>query len=182
MPSRDTQQSNDGRDIAGIVARLLLHYYAPRDLSDAARKAMAEDWVEDLREYGPAIVADACQEWRRSQTRRPVPSEIRKLCSEMRSVNQDRRALAGPGGSGDEYARSIGWASEAERVAAIRRDERDREARYERARLDRESAGAPRLAARAAAAASAKALEVSPEKYRADQIAVGIKPKVEAAE
>lgn len=174
-----TQSQDTSRDVAGIIARLLLHYYSPGDLSEAARKAMAQDWVEDLVEFGAKTVADACQEWRRSQHRRPVPSEIRKLCSEMRRVSQDRRALAAPDSGSDEYARSVGWASEAERVAAIRRDERDREARYERARLVREQAGGARPQAHAATL-GVKAREYTADELRAGRIALGIEQAVAA--
>lgn len=169
-----TQSQDTDRQVAGVIARLLLHYYSPGDLSEAARKAMAQDWVEDLAEFGAAVVADACQEWRRSQHRRPVPSELRKLCSEMRRVNQDRRALAAPHGGSDDYARSVGWASEAERLAAIRRDERDRDARYERARLVREQVGAARPLAKTAAALGVKAREYTAAELRAGRIALGL--------
>ena len=146
------------------------------------RQAQVEDWLEDLIEFGPAVVSEACREWRRTPiNRRPVPGEIRKLCIEA-SPRQQERGEHTTHADMDEYARSVGWASEAERREAIRRDERDREARYERARLAREQAGLPRPAAHAAAAAGVNARQVSPEKYRADQIAVGIQPKVEAAE
>lgn len=44
------------------------------------RRAQANDWLDDLREFHEAVVWEACGEWRRTQTRRPTPSEIRKLC------------------------------------------------------------------------------------------------------
>ncbi len=147
------------------------------------RQAQVEDWLEDLIEFGPTAVADACREWRRTPiNRRPVPGEIRKLCIEAMPRQQEHGQHAAPDDM-DEYARSVGFASNAERLAAIRRDERDREPRYERARQAREQAGVPRPLAHTAATLGVKAREVSPEKYRADQIAVGIeRPQTEVAE
>lgn len=138
-PRHSTQSPDDNdREIAGCVARLLLHYFAPGDLSEQARIAMAQDWLEDLREFGPRVVADACMEWRRTSNRRPTPSDIRLLCIAAHRRQSEKRALAAPDNM-DEYARSVGWASNTERIAAIRRDEAEREARYERARTAREA-------------------------------------------
>lgn len=39
-----------------------------------------EDWISDLREFSPPIVARACDEWRQTHTRRPVPADIRGIC------------------------------------------------------------------------------------------------------
>jgi hypothetical protein len=59
------------------------------------RQAQVEDWLEDLIEFGPAAVADACREWRRSPVnRRPVPGEIRKLCIEAEGARTDERHTA----------------------------------------------------------------------------------------
>lgn len=137
-PRHSTPSPDTDREIAGVVARMLLHFYAPSDLSESSRIAMAQDWLEDLREFGPAVVADACAEWRHKPGgRRPTPGDIRALCRERQQLRHERIALAVPDNM-DEYARSIGWASNAERLAAIRRDEAEREARYERARKARE--------------------------------------------
>ena len=77
-----------------MIARLLLHFWTPQDLSDGARKAMAEDWLNDLREFGPEIVSIACGEWRRAQTKRPAIADIRRLCIEQ----QRERGIRGPDG------------------------------------------------------------------------------------
>jgi hypothetical protein len=122
MPSRYTQQSNDGRDVAGIVARLLLHYYSPGDLSEAARKAMAQDWVEDLVEFGPTAVAHGCREWRQTQSKRPTPADIRRLCIEsqnrrrenaVRSLPPPARDAEPPPMSAEERAECIALADKA---------------------------------------------------------------------
>lgn len=94
--SRDTQQSNDGRDVAGIIARLLLHYYSPGDLSEAARKAMAQDWVEDLVEFGPTAVSQGCREWRQTQSKRPTPADIRRLCIESQNRRRENAVRSLP--------------------------------------------------------------------------------------
>src|SRR4051794_1322340 len=130
-PSTGSRDTHTDRELAGIIARLLLHFWAPGDLSDSARAAMAADWLEDLREFGPAAVAHACRDWRRQPgARRPLPGDIRKLCIEAQTAQRERLAHASYS-DGDGYARSVGWASEAERREAIRKDEAVREGRYE---------------------------------------------------
>lgn len=175
------------REVAAIVGRLLLHYFVPGEISDGARKAMAEDWVEDLAEFPPQIVADACRTWRRKPNgRRPLPGDIRALCIAEQREQQERRAIAGPSDM-DEYARSVGWANNAERMEAIRRDEAKRNdpAAWERLRRIEDEiklgrSGSLRQAAgpawAAAAGAGVKAREVTPEEMRRSQIELGIKP------
>jgi len=58
----------------------MLHYWTAQQLPDTARAAIAQDWVDDLAEFSPEIVAEACTAWRRSQTRRPTPADLRELC------------------------------------------------------------------------------------------------------
>lgn len=48
---------------------------------------MAKDWVDDLKGFGPEIVADACTDWRRTQSKRPTPADIRARCI---AINHDR--------------------------------------------------------------------------------------------
>ena len=69
--------SND-RTIAERVATLLSHYWIG-DEPEAVRTAQAHDWLDDLREFGAAIVARACQEWRQTSARRPTPADLRAL-------------------------------------------------------------------------------------------------------
>lgn len=90
--------SPDDRQIASLIARLLLHFWSPQDLPEGARKAMAEDWLADLREFGPDIVAEACSRWRRSETRRPAIANIRQFCiEEQRERRPASLALPNPG-------------------------------------------------------------------------------------
>lgn len=86
-----TQSPDTEREIAGIIARLLLHFYSPGDLSESARTAMAQDWVNDLFEFGSGIVANACREWRNTKTHRPTPADIRLLCVEAQRIRQETR-------------------------------------------------------------------------------------------
>ena len=170
-------------EVAGIIARLLLHYYLPGELSDAARKAIADDWLEDLVEFDPATVAHACREWRRTSSRRPTPSDIRVICIAEQRERQEHRAITGPTSAGREL-------SYHERKAALERlrlENRDAEiANGERLKNIREElAGMKRPTMRhvAAAALGVKARERinDPAELRAGRIALGLE-KPEAAE
>lgn len=173
-------QDND-RQVAATIARLLLHYWAPGDLSDEARKAMAADWLEDLSEFGPDVVGHACREWRRKPiNRRPLPGEIRALCIERKREVQERVALAGPTNM-DEYARSVGWANNAERMEAIAKDQAKAAGNYERMRLlGEEMRLAPVGPLRTAAQAlGVTAREFTAEDLRAGRIALGLEREPE---
>jgi hypothetical protein len=45
----------------------------------AMRQAQAEDWLEDMAEFSPADVQNACREWRQNNRYRPTPADIRLL-------------------------------------------------------------------------------------------------------
>lgn len=81
---------NDGL-IAERVTTLLNHYWTAAD-DPAVRKLQIHDWLDDLSEFPAAWVAEACQEWRRSQSRRPLISNIRELCI-LHREDERRRAL-----------------------------------------------------------------------------------------
>jgi hypothetical protein len=83
--------------ISILVTKLLSHYWTAEE-HPAARQAQVEDWIGDLIEFGSGVVQEACAEWRRSETRRPLPADIRKLCQEERDRRQWRatRALPAP--------------------------------------------------------------------------------------
>jgi hypothetical protein len=137
------------------------------------RKAQAQDWIEDLEEFGPAIVAEACRTWRRRPVnRRPSPGEIRALCLNEQREQRERAQhaqLSGPDAM-DAYARSVGFANNAERMAQIRRDEakRDDPAHYERLKaLQLEIQPRPVGSLR-------KAKEASPEELRRGRIELGL--------
>lgn len=189
MPHKTT--SGNISSISATIARLLSHYWTAAD-PVPARRAQFADWLEDLTEFEPSIVADACRTWRRSATatRRPLPTEIRKLCLAEQSSQQERRAIAGPTDM-DEYARSVGWPNNAERMEAIRRDEAKRNDPTAWARLKQiddeikfgrsgslRQAAAP--AGALAAALGVTAREVTPEEMRRSQIELGIEPPDDA--
>ena len=44
---------------AGLIARLLLHFWTPQELDDTGRAAMADDWLSDLVEFGPDVLSRA---------------------------------------------------------------------------------------------------------------------------
>src|ERR1051325_1835062 len=64
--------------ILGQVLVLLTHYYMP-DLPEEIREAQANDWFEDLAEFGPGVVEVACRQWRRMGGRRAPPPGLRDL-------------------------------------------------------------------------------------------------------
>jgi hypothetical protein len=147
------------------------------------RKAQAQDWIEDLEEFGPAIVAEACRTWRRRPVnRRPSPGEIRALCFAEQRHQEERAqhaALTGPDAM-DAYARSVGFANNAERMEQIRKDsaKRNDPAHWERLRqLDRERNMRP-------AGKLRPVREITPEDLRQARIALGLEPDppAEAAE
>lgn len=108
-------------EIAGIVAALMSHYWTSDELM-AQRESQITDWIADLIEYPVGLIEAACTEWRRSQTRRPTPADIRALCRESAPTGN---LIVDHG----EYRRQIGWENDAQRYDAIRANAW----RYERA-------------------------------------------------
>src|SRR6185437_6725921 len=80
-PSQTLTRQNN-RQIAERIATLLAHYWTPND-SPELRKLVAADWMSDLKEFPADVVSAACQDWRRSEARRPTPADIRKRCWEV---------------------------------------------------------------------------------------------------
>ena len=74
-------RSQTDRLIAEMISRLLSHYWAAGE-PEALRRAQALDWLDDLREFGSDVVAYACGEWRRSETKRPTIADLRRLCAQ----------------------------------------------------------------------------------------------------
>lgn len=120
QPSTSSPDGTD-RAVAGLIARLLLHYWTPQQLSDGARAAMAADWLDDLREFGPDLVAEACASWRRTQSRRPTPADIRSLAIQAQrelAARSEMLALPSPGYAEAERRRLEREARYAELAAA----------------------------------------------------------------
>src|SRR5215469_3198732 len=110
--------------IHALVTALLSHYWVPADSVEARRLQIA-DWLEDLKEFDLDIIREATT-WRREhEDRRPTPGAIRKLCIPEHNRRAQERALVAPGqlSEAEKYARSVGWASNAERRDAIARSE-----------------------------------------------------------
>lgn len=141
MQPKSSTNSTVNREIAALVLRLLQHFWTAADPPEM-RQAQMEDWIEDLREFGAELVADACREWRRrDDARRPTPGQIRALCiAAQREQREHLAAIAGPD-SLDDYARDLGYANNAERVSDIRRCEAEREAAYAKAQQVRDEIG-----------------------------------------
>ena len=85
-----SQQANS----AALIGRLLAHYWTTNEPQEV-RRAIAEDWLEDLDEFPAGVVEAACREWRRAQTRRPTPADIRTLCiAEQQAEREHQLAIA----------------------------------------------------------------------------------------
>lgn len=63
------------------------HYWTSDD-HPAIRQAQIEDWITDLIEFPIGVVEIVCQDWRRTQTRRPTPADLRALAV----AEDDRRS------------------------------------------------------------------------------------------
>ena len=92
-PSSKEMTRGELREIAALIARLLSHYWTAADPIET-RQAQHEDWLMDLREFGPEIVEQACLRWRRQPDgRRPTPGQIRALCIQEQNEHRNVHAL-----------------------------------------------------------------------------------------
>jgi hypothetical protein len=73
-----TSSFKNWREYAVRIAGLLSHYWTTDD-DRATRRAQIHNWIEDLKEYPLGAVEGALITWRRSQTKRPTPADIRRL-------------------------------------------------------------------------------------------------------
>jgi hypothetical protein len=69
--------------VGAEISRLLSHYWTTNE-NQGLREAQARDWLNDLRDFSPEIVAEACGNWRRSENRRPLIADILQRCIEIR--------------------------------------------------------------------------------------------------
>src|SRR4029077_11795003 len=86
LPSRSSMRELSERlrrekSVAVLVTRLLAHYWTADD-PPVTRQGQIEDWIEDLVEFPAEYIEEATREWRRSQVRRPMPADIRRLTIE----------------------------------------------------------------------------------------------------
>jgi len=71
-----------------------LSHFGTTDEPIAVRKAIARDWVEDLSEFSPRQIDDACREWRRTKPMRPAISDIRSMCITAQNQEREHQKLA----------------------------------------------------------------------------------------
>ena len=83
------------RAAAALISRLLSHFWTAAD-PPMSRQAQIEDWLEDLADFTPAVVAEACREWRRGETHRPTIAHIRRLCVARTPPRVPRPACLAP--------------------------------------------------------------------------------------
>jgi len=112
------------RAIAAMVSRLLSHYWTAADPVET-REAQIEDWIIDLREFGPDIVNEACARWRIANDRRPTPANVRLLAIDIQREENDRLALEGPDTQAIRAAREAVLARREERHSELQREGRD---------------------------------------------------------
>lgn len=74
--------SQNERRIAERVVILLSHFWLTSE-DQAMRKAQLADWLDALKPFTAIIVADACRHWVRSESKRPAPADIVRLCREV---------------------------------------------------------------------------------------------------
>lgn len=97
----------------------LLANYRLADESRELYAAVADAWLEDLEEFDPEIVADACRSWRQGPdySRKPLSGDIRRLCIEAlesHTLKLAKRKTMTEGeviAAADNWARSHGHAS-----------------------------------------------------------------------
>jgi len=100
--------------------------YWTADEDPALRRAQIPFWLAALEEFDLDVVRQVILEWsQRPGSKRPLPGDIRALCIPEHNRRAQERALAAPGQLSDaeKYARSVGWASNAERRDALARSE-----------------------------------------------------------
>ena len=78
-PSKSLSSETERKTIAATVSTLLSHYWTG-DEDPRVRALQIADWVSDLQRFGGEIVSRACAEWRTTETRRPVPADLYRLC------------------------------------------------------------------------------------------------------
>lgn len=140
-PQASSQTSNErsvnARLILERVSVLLSHYWTTDEAPELRRLQMA-DWLADLEVFPASVVALAVTEWRRHNSRRPTPADIRGLCvlsmtprhapprlvppeEAEPAINLDhehrKRQWAEAAASRDAWARECGYADFAEGLA-----------------------------------------------------------------
>lgn len=72
-----------GRWISGRVATLLSHYFVSAS-DERVMSAIAEDWVETLKDYPAWAIQNACRWWMSAENqyrhRKPLPGDVEDAC------------------------------------------------------------------------------------------------------
>ena len=95
-PPQFSRSAINDRSILERITVLLSHFWTA-DEDEALRKGQLRDWLDDLGHFPASVVAVACQDWRQTQTRRPMIADILRLCGEIKPLNRppDRLRLGG---------------------------------------------------------------------------------------
>lgn len=125
-----------------MIAALLTHYWTG-DEHERLRQQQLHDWLEDLVEFTPELVGEACKEYRRGpdHKRRPLPGDIRMICIRIRVADAtrvtDRKAIADARSPWPDWLAEL-WGpapmGPSDRAEAIARD-KDRQREQLRRRL-----------------------------------------------
>jgi hypothetical protein len=80
-------------DIASRIVSLMAHYWTPK-MGEAVWTSVTRDWIADLGEFPVWAIEKACETWRRRETKRPMPSELRHSCqTAVRNVRTEREVI-----------------------------------------------------------------------------------------
>jgi hypothetical protein len=93
MSSRNANVSAE-RQISDSINKLLSHYWIPEQPLNISRMAV-DDWLDDLAEFPPSVVKEACADYRRAnRERRPTPADVRHRCFQIQSEREQRFQIA----------------------------------------------------------------------------------------
>lgn len=67
--------------IAGAIRTLLANYWQD-DGSERLDAAAGKQWADDLEAFPQPVIEAAINHWRRTETKRPTPAHIIRLCGE----------------------------------------------------------------------------------------------------
>lgn len=110
--------------ISNLILRLLSHYWIANE-PEEVRRAQVDDWIGDLAEFGPDIVNEACARWRISQSRRPVPADVRLIAVQVQREQNERLAPEAPNNQAIRASREAARRHREHAIVETRREGRD---------------------------------------------------------